>query len=71
MHEAHSADELRKVHMGNIFSDTFIGLDFVEKVAALSQFHCNPSPDIILASLVKANDVIMTRNVSMYGDFEL
>ena len=37
-------DELLEVKVGNVFSYSFVGLDFVKQVAAFGQLHGNPDP---------------------------
>ena len=78
MHITHSTNELREVHMPNIFTHALVGLDFVEKIAALGQFHCDPTPDRILVRCEEGDYIRMARvatilatNVFMKGCFHL
>ena len=53
MHESDCANELREVDMRNIFRNTSICFDLVEKISSLSQLHGNPSPYFIFTTEVK------------------
>lgn len=57
--------------MRDILTHTLVSLDLVEEIATLCQFHRDPSPDIVLAGLVEADDIVVTRNVSMHRYLQL
>lgn len=71
VHEAHGADQLRKVDMSNILADTLISLDLIEEIPTLGQLHCNPTPYVVFASLVEVDDIAMTRDMPVHCHFQL
>lgn len=71
VHIAHGTDELREIDMGNILPHALIGLNLVEEIATLGQFHCDPAPDIIFSRRVEGDYIVMANYVFMNGRFHL
>lgn len=68
MNIRNSRNQLRKVKVADILSNTDVRFDLVKQIPTRGKLHSNPSPYLILSAIVKLYEVRMVPTVPVKAD---